>query len=68
MGIEEVQTKPLFIKRAECYNPNYEYEWDRVQRERREGNPKYLGGHFRPITIRRMTSIEYAVDMYEGKK
>lgn len=56
--------QPLFIKRAECSEPGYEYEWDRVQRERKEGHPKYLGKFFRLVTIRKMTSLEYARDMY----
>ena len=58
---------PPFTKRAECSEPGYEYEWDRVQRERKEGDPKYLGKFFRSHVVKRMTSLEYARDFYRDR-
>ena len=63
--MEEV-TGPLFIKKVECDEPGYEYEWDRVKHERKEGHPKYLGGHYRSFIIRHVTSREYYRDLYFG--
>lgn len=33
-----------FFKKAECDDPEFEYEWDRVQRLRREKHPLIYGG------------------------
>ena len=31
---------------------NHEYEWDKVQQERKERHPKYLGGNYREIAVK----------------
>ena len=36
-------TKFIFHVRKECLEPGYEYEWDRVQRMRRENHPLMRG-------------------------
>ena len=28
--------KPLYIKRAECNDPNWQGEWDKIQQERKK--------------------------------
>ena len=40
-------TKQIYHKRAECCLPDWEGEWDRVQRMRREGHPLMKGGQYR---------------------
>jgi hypothetical protein len=37
--------------RPECKLPGYEFTWDRVQRERKEGHPKYKGGNYVEVPI-----------------
>lgn len=39
--------KRIWHERPECKEPGYEFIWQRVQRERAEKHPKYLGGKFR---------------------
>lgn len=42
------------------FPPGHEYEWDRVQRERKEGDPKYLGKYYRHVErLPRPTNQEY---------
>lgn len=40
---------PFFCK-PESLSENWEDEWERVQRQRREGHKKFLGGNFRPFS------------------
>lgn len=46
--------------------PGHEYEWTRVQRERKEGDPKYLGKFFRPFIVQRPTNQEMLYDTRRG--
>ena len=38
---------PFYIKKAEAYSPDWEGEWARVQRMRKEGHPLIKGGRYR---------------------
>lgn len=49
MEKKKIYTETGNEPRLLSFHDNHEYIWDRVQRERAEGDPKYLGGQCRNI-------------------
>lgn len=35
---------PFYIRKKETYHPDYEWEWERIQRMRKEEHPLMQGG------------------------
>ena len=63
LTLDEVMRKPFGTRGTPFFiskdlPPEHEYLWDKVQRERAEHQPEYLGGHYRDIDLERTYHFE----------
>ncbi len=68
LRVAKYEPKRIWCKKAECEEPDYEDEWSRVQRMRKEGDPKCLGGRFTKYSTARRSSGEYKKGLSNSKR
>ena len=61
-------SKKIWHSRPETQEPGYEWIWQRVQRERAEGHPKYRGGRSRQFNLKTPNHRLNDRDIYEMQR